>query len=158
MLGEGLARGAATLEGLNRGRRLRRLLCGDPVLGRRGLEVLELQLELVDEAGAALGALAILLAPQPGDLEPEVLDHRLGGGDDRPGLRQLRFRGRRTRLRAAASAARSRAISEAGSSMARDYHAALAKAQQKQGCTPAHPALAGLCVQRGLRQSMPSRR
>jgi hypothetical protein len=98
MLGKGLARWAATLEGLNRGRCFRRLLRGDPVLGRRGLEVLELQLELVNEPGAALGALAILLAPQSGDLEPEVLDHRLGGGHDRPGLRQLHFRGRRTGL------------------------------------------------------------
>ena len=64
-----------------------------PLLGRRGLEILKLQLELVDEAGAALGALAVLLAPQPGDLEPQVLDHGLGGGDDGAGLRQLDFSG-----------------------------------------------------------------
>ncbi len=88
VLREGLPGRTAALEPRNR-RGLHRRLRGDLVLGRGGLEFFELQLHLVDQTRAAFRAVAILLPPQPGDLEPEVLDHRLGGRDHRPSLRQL---------------------------------------------------------------------
>ena len=47
------------------------------VLAGVGLEILKLQLHLLEQAAAALGAGAILLAPEPGDLKLEVRDHRL---------------------------------------------------------------------------------
>ena len=51
----------------------------DIVLAGVGLQILELQLHLLEQAAAALGAGAVLLAPELGDLELEVRDHRLGG-------------------------------------------------------------------------------
>ena len=81
------------------GRGLHPLLGGDLVFGGRGLEFLELQFHLVDQAGAAFRAVAVLLAPELGDLEPEMLDHRLGGRDHRPGLRQFALGGLGTGLR-----------------------------------------------------------
>ena len=98
MLWEGLAGRAAALEAGDR-RGLRHLLGGDLVLGGDGFEFLELQFQLVDQPGTAFRAVAILLAPEFGDLEPEMLDHRLGGRDDRPGLRQLVLGGLGTGLR-----------------------------------------------------------
>ena len=102
------SRGRCSGNGLRAGRRrsnpatvvvFASLLGGDLVLGGGGLEFLELQLHLVDQPGAAFGAVAILLAPELGDLELEVLDHRLGGRDHRPGLRQLALGGLGTGLR-----------------------------------------------------------
>ena len=98
MLREGLAGRAAALEAGDR-RGLRHLLGGDLVLGRSGFEFLELQFQLVDQPGTAFRAVAILLAPEFDDLKPEVLDHRLGGRNDRPGLRQLALGGLGTGLR-----------------------------------------------------------
>ena len=98
MIRKGFAGRTATLEGRD-GRGLRDHLRRDLILGRSRLELLELQLHLVDQAGPALGAVTILLAPQPGDLEPEMFDHRLGGRDHGPGVRQFRFGGLGTRLR-----------------------------------------------------------
>ena len=98
MLRKGLARRAATFEPGD-GRGLRHLLGGDLVFGGRGLEFLELQFHLIDQAGATFRTVAVLLAPELGDLEPEMLDHRLGGRDHRPGLRQLALGGLRTGLR-----------------------------------------------------------
>ena len=51
---------------------------GDLVLGRAGRGFLELQLQLVEQLAAALGGLPVLLAPQLGDLQLVVGDHRLG--------------------------------------------------------------------------------
>ena len=68
---------------------------------------LELQLHLVDEAGAAFGAMAIVVASELGDLQLEVLDHGLRGGDHRPGLRQLALRDLGTGLRCRESGAQS---------------------------------------------------
>ena len=69
------------------------------VLGGGGLEFLELQFHLVDQPGAAFRVLAILLPPQFGDLQLEVPDHRLGGGDDCPHLCELGLGRGGTRLR-----------------------------------------------------------
>ena len=52
------------------------------MLGSGGLEILELQLHLIDQAGTALRTVAVLVPTQLGDLEPEMLDHRLGRPDD----------------------------------------------------------------------------
>ena len=46
-----------------------------------GLDLFELQLELVDEAGRSLGGLAVLFALQLGDLELEMRDECLVVGD-----------------------------------------------------------------------------
>ena len=52
-------------------------LGGDRALGRVGFEFLELQLQLVEHLAAALGGLAILLAPELGDQEPQMRDQGL---------------------------------------------------------------------------------
>ena len=46
--------------------------------GRLGFQFLELQFQLVEHLAAALGGLAILVAPQLGDDQLEVRDHRRG--------------------------------------------------------------------------------
>lgn len=66
------------LEGGDHARLRGRRLGGEIVLGGIGFEVLELQLHLVEQATRAFGAGAVLLAPQFGDLQLEVRDHRLG--------------------------------------------------------------------------------
>ena len=58
----------------------------------------------------------------------------------------------------AASAARNLAISEASSDMAEEYHAETGKPNKNRAMGANYPAFAGRCVQRGLRQSIPSRR
>jgi hypothetical protein len=50
------------------------------VFGRRRLDLLELQLKLVDQAGGPFGRWAILLTLQLGDLELEMGDGRIGVG------------------------------------------------------------------------------
>ena len=97
VIGERLARRAAALEPDDR--RGLRLPSGDLVLGGGGLEFLELQLHLVDQAGTAFGAMAVVVAPELGDLELEMLDHHLGSRDHRTGLRQLALSGLGTGLR-----------------------------------------------------------
>ena len=72
---------------------------GDLVLGGVGLEFFELQFHLVDQPGAAFGALAILLAAHFGDLELEVSDHRLGRRHDGAHLREIGLGGGSTRFR-----------------------------------------------------------
>ena len=52
------------------------LLGRERVGGRRGFELLELQLVLVEEALGPLGALAVESSGELGDLEPEVGDQR----------------------------------------------------------------------------------
>ena len=56
------------------------------------------------------------------------------------------------------SAARNLAISEAVSDMADIYHAGAKIPNKTRLERPIYPAFAGRCVQRGLRQSMPSKR
>ena len=59
------------------------------VFGRVSLELLELQLHLIEQAAAALGAGAILLALELGDLQLEVSDQRLDGALAGMGVGQL---------------------------------------------------------------------
>ena len=84
-------------------------------------------------------------------------DHRLRGRNHRTRLRQLGLR-TLARASAAASSARSRAISAAPSDMADIYHAAPPANQRNSAIGAVYPAFAGRCVQRGLRQSIPSSR
>ena len=77
MLGERLARRALAGEGRNLGGPGRRTLGGELILGGRGFQLLELQLELVEQPGAALGALAEAIAPELLDLQLEMGDQRL---------------------------------------------------------------------------------
>ena len=62
----------------------RRRFGGRLVLGGGGLQLLELQLQLVEQPAAALGRWPEPLAPQLGDHQLQMRDHRLGAG--RPGL------------------------------------------------------------------------
>ena len=70
-------------------------LGGAVILAGVGLEILELEFHLLQQAAAALGARAVLLAPEPGDLQFEVRDDRLDGAlaGDRMGRARFRFVG-----------------------------------------------------------------
>lgn len=85
MFGERLARRALAVEGRDRSRLFCRGYRDQHVLGCVGFQVAELQFHLVKQPPRAFGAGAILLAPQLGDLQLEVRDHRFGGAG--PGLR-----------------------------------------------------------------------
>ena len=81
VLGERLARWALAGEGRHGrgpghrlGRVRRDLLGGQIILGRRGFEFLELQFELIEQASAALGALAEAIPVELLDLQLEVGD------------------------------------------------------------------------------------
>ena len=91
MLGEGLARWPLPGEGGHLGGPGGRALCRQLVLGRRGFELFELQLELVEQPGTALGALAEPLAPELLDLQLQMGDQRLIVGC--PGSQACRFGG-----------------------------------------------------------------
>ncbi len=77
VFGEGLARRTPACEGRHRGGPGRGLLGRQLVFGRRSFQLLELQLELVEQAGAAFGALAEAVAPQLLDVQLEVDDQGL---------------------------------------------------------------------------------
>jgi hypothetical protein len=119
VVGKGLLRRAPAREGANLGLRLRGGLFGglfggpfgglfggpfggpfggELVLGRRGLELLELQLELVEQTLLALGALAVELAPERLDLEPQMGDQRLAARQHRLDVGRLGLRRRGPRL------------------------------------------------------------
>ena len=81
MLGERLARWALAGEGRHGrgpghrlGRVRRDLLGGQIILGRRGFEFLELQLQLVEQTGAAFGTLTEAIPVELLDLQLEVGD------------------------------------------------------------------------------------
>ena len=105
---QGRAHRPATGERLNRSV----ALGDDGALGRVRFQFLELQFKLVEQLAAALGGLAILIAPQLGDDQLQVRDHRgargagFGGGellallqDQRVGLSEV-VRQRRGRAHA----------------------------------------------------------
>jgi hypothetical protein len=79
VLGERLPDGPLALEGSDVVGPGCRFLGDQIVLGGVGLEIFELQLHLVEQAAAAFGAGAILLAPELGDLQLEVGDQGLDG-------------------------------------------------------------------------------
>ena len=93
------------------------------ILFKVRLEVLRLHLELFDQPGMTFGTVAISIAPEFGDLEPQVPDHLLGGRDDGLGLDQFALGGDQSALRGRCAglcrgkAARRTAISEGVSDM-----------------------------------------
>ncbi len=95
MLGKGLSDRSSALERCDAGR-----LGGDRVLADVGLEILELELHLLEQATAALGAWAILLPPELGDLQLQVRGDRLDAASRAIALA----------ARASASSARARAV------------------------------------------------
>ncbi len=64
------------------------------VLGEACLQFLQFELHLIEQACAALRALAVELAPHLLDREPQMQDHRLGAGLSRLGSVDLGLRGR----------------------------------------------------------------
>ena len=84
VLGERLARRALALERLHRLRLRRRLLRRQLVLGRGGLELLQLQFHLLQEPRLALRAAAVECAPQLLDLQLEMRDQRIRAGGQPP--------------------------------------------------------------------------
>ena len=90
VLGERLAHRPAPFEPGDRRLRLRRSNLGQTfVLGGGSLHLLELQLELVEQALLALGALAVELAPKLLDLATQMRDQRLAPRRQSPGPRCL---------------------------------------------------------------------
>ena len=88
MVRERLAGRTATFESRNRGLRRGGIrLC--PILPKVRLQILELHLELFYQPGVAFGAVAELLAPEFGDLQLQVPDHRIGGRNDGARLHQF---------------------------------------------------------------------
>jgi len=62
------------------GRLIRRRVGGNFILGRGGLEFLELHLQLIEQFATALGRSAETVALHFGDQQFQVRDHRLGAG------------------------------------------------------------------------------
>lgn len=91
MLGERLLDWSPALERGNARRLGGGGLGRELVLAGVGLKILELQLQLLEQAATALGAGAVLLAPELGDLQLEVRDHRLGRALPRRGGGQPRL-------------------------------------------------------------------
>ena len=89
MFGERLPCWPLALEGSDRGGLGCRFLGDEIIFGRVSLELFELQLHLIEQAAAALGAGAILLVLQLGDLQREVGDQRLDGALAGMGVGQL---------------------------------------------------------------------
>jgi hypothetical protein len=77
MLWERFARGALAVEGGDSRRFSRSLLGGDLVLDRRGLELLEPQLQLIEKTRSPFGTRSIDLAPQLLDLQLQMRDQGL---------------------------------------------------------------------------------
>ena len=156
MRGEGLARRVPALEGPHRRVRLCRGALGSEfVLGSGGLELLELQLELVEQPRLALGARAV-------EGTPELLDLELLRGYQRLGVRQHRpLPCGLGRLRRGARLGRRKGGAE-GWDLARlvGHEQSLSRFTNmlEQNHRPDHPAAEGRQVCRGLRQSIPSSR
>ena len=90
MLGKWLPDRPLALERRDAGGVGRSDLGGEAVLAGVGFEIFEMKLHLLEQATAALGARAVLLAPKPGDLQLEMRDDRLNGalaGDRTGGAR-----------------------------------------------------------------------
>ena len=129
----------------------------DLVFGGVGFKFFELQFHLLDQPGAALRALAVLLATYLGDLELEMPDHRLRRRHDRAHLCEVGLGRGGTRFRCRKRGAQSGYL-RSSIIHGRKLPCRMPKAQQKQRNAGGQPAFEGRCVQRGLRQSIPSRR
>ncbi len=80
VLGQGLADGLPAREGTHARRVTARCLSEKLILGGRGLPILQFELHLLEETGAALAALAIKRAAHLLDREPQMRDHRFSAG------------------------------------------------------------------------------
>ena len=89
MLGERLPRRAPAPDGRYAGRAGSRSLGSKVIRAGIGLEILQLQFHLLEQAPAAFRARAILLAPQLRDLQRQMGDQRLGGALPGLGFGQL---------------------------------------------------------------------
>jgi len=98
MLRKGLARRALAGEGRHRGGSGRRRLGLQLVLAGRRLQLLELELQLIQQARLALGARAVQFRAQLLDLKLQAGDQGVGVGGHRPGPGRLGFRRIRSRL------------------------------------------------------------
>jgi hypothetical protein len=160
VLGERLARWCFTREGpYRRGR----YLVSELVLGRARLEFLQLELHLIEQAGAAFATLAEELAAHLLDRKPQMQDHRLGAGLPRLGLHEVGLRPRKLRLARQHKALQRRDV--VGQGGTGDGHAhRRADSRPRQATWPvdraivSHPAAAGRQVRWGWRQSIPSSR
>ena len=161
MLRKRLACGPVARERGDRRRHRGGVFGGQIVPGRIGLKVFELQLHLIEEAAGAFGAGTILLAPQLGDLQLEVCDHRFDGALAGVGVGKLRLslvslleRGNQQRLerfnvvRKGRTAA-SMKVNESSSTLC---------CKRKVVVPSDYPALAGRHEYCGLRQAIPSSR
>ena len=83
---------------------------GDLRLGGVGLQVLELQLELVEHLAAALGRAAVLLTAQLGDQQLQMRDHRLRARDPSLGLAPRLALARRAAFRASISSGKASGV------------------------------------------------
>ena len=92
VLGKGLLHRRLALEAADAGGLLGGGLGDEGLLAGVGLELLEQQLHLVEQAAGAFGAGAVLLALQLGDLQLEMGDQRRGGTLASVGVSELRFR------------------------------------------------------------------
>lgn len=96
---------------------------------------------------------AILLAAEFGDLQPEVRDHRLGGRDHRARLGQLDLRSGADL--GGSQSSREKSDLGGGLGHGQSYHVQRPN-PSRNSPSRTQPAFAERCVQRGLRQSIPS--
>jgi len=160
VLGEGLAHRLAALEGGDLGLRLRRRRFGKRLVhGRRRLQRLQLQLELVEQPLLAFGAMAVERAAQRLDLQPQTGDQRLASRQRRLRMRGLGGDGVGARLgrreRGAQGCDFRGGVDHAPSPPA---PAGAVEGDRPPRPPLSQPAAAGRQVCRGFRQSMPSRR
>lgn len=146
VVGKRLAGGPTAFEGGDTCDPLRNASRRDLVFGGICLEFLKLQFHLVDQPGSPFRALAILLTAQLGDLKLEVPDHRLRRRHDSAHLCEISLGRSGTRF----------GFRECGPQSG--YLRSGIIHGKKLPCNDNQPAFEGRCVQRGLRQSIPSRR
>ena len=133
------------------------------ILGRVGLRILQLHLQLVDEPLLAFRARAIERATQLFDLQPQPRDQRVGAGCGRLAVGQVRFRLRRARLarkppRLLGEDQRMRADEIGGERIERVRHVRRESYWRGFVCKNRQPTAVGRQVFCGIRQSMPSMR
>ncbi len=165
VLRKGLAAGGpATGEGFDRDAGVpiaASLFRRDGVFGRRRFQLFKLKLHLIQQTRGPFRPVAVDLPAELRDLQLQVLDHSVGAGRRRFGARQLGLNPRCARFgsgeRGAQISDLSGHIQHGRNLLQRDVrrHRECGKWQENLSN---YPALAGRCVQRGLRQSIPSRR
>lgn len=161
MLGERLARRPLALEDGNHGDLRCCFLSDQIVLGSVGLEPLELQLHLIEQAAAALGAGTVLLALQLGDLQLEWVISASMALWWAMASTSLAFASSALRAIVATNAlsvSTSSGWDEMAASMNQSDSCAMPYRMGKMQVCSDYPALCGRHVYCGLRQSIPSSR